>query len=118
MTPTLERDTNRSVFSISYWYNYGYSLFCEWKCSQQRCNSIDVNTNADGDNCKHGDDNDIRLVPVIKPNHGDDDDNNDHGDDNDGVKLVPIINNITHSGLASSNGDDYKDIVINDDNYV
>ena len=108
--PTLERDTDRSVFSFSYWFNYGHSLFCEWNCPQHiRCNSSDVYANADGDNYNHGDDNDIRLVPVNKVNHGDDDDNNDHGDDNDGIKLVPVINNITHGGLVSSNEDDYND---------
>ncbi|XP_065907997.1 solute carrier family 35 member F2-like isoform X1 [Dysidea avara] len=27
-----EGGTDQSVFSISYWYNYGHSLFCEWRC--------------------------------------------------------------------------------------
>ena len=30
--PACEGDT---VFSIGYWYNYGHSLFCEWRCSRQ-----------------------------------------------------------------------------------
>ncbi|XP_065907818.1 solute carrier family 35 member F1-like [Dysidea avara] len=27
-----EGGTDQSVFSIGYWYNYGHSLFCEWRC--------------------------------------------------------------------------------------
>ncbi|XP_065908206.1 solute carrier family 35 member F2-like isoform X2 [Dysidea avara] len=27
-----EGGTDQSVFSIDYWYNYGHSLFCEWRC--------------------------------------------------------------------------------------
>ena len=35
-------DTNQSVFSTSYWYNYGHSLLCEWRCScSQVKNDID-----------------------------------------------------------------------------
>jgi len=27
-----EGGTDQSVFTIGYWYNYGHSLFCEWRC--------------------------------------------------------------------------------------
>ena len=30
--PVPEGGTDQSVFSIDYWYNYGHSLFCEWRC--------------------------------------------------------------------------------------
>ena len=33
--PVPEGDTELSVFSAGYWYNYGHSLFCEWRCRHQ-----------------------------------------------------------------------------------
>ena len=38
-----EGGTDQSVFSIGYWYNYGHSLFCEWRC----CSAHDMLINLE-----------------------------------------------------------------------
>ena len=43
-----EGDTNQSVFSVGFWYNYGHSLFCEWRCCPERHNVNINNTNING----------------------------------------------------------------------
>ncbi|XP_065907504.1 solute carrier family 35 member F2-like isoform X2 [Dysidea avara] len=48
-----EGGTDQSVFSIGYWYNYGYSLFCEWRCrsaaaDKHLVNLIDSDDSDDG----------------------------------------------------------------------
>ena len=52
--PTPEGDMDQSVFSISYWYDYGCSLFWEWKCScsqhdqmKNYANDIDSHSTSD-----------------------------------------------------------------------
>lgn len=41
-------DANESVFSIKYWYKYGHSLFCEWRCCplQNKSNELTDNTSV------------------------------------------------------------------------
>ena len=49
--PTPEGDTaEQSVFSTSYWYNYGHSLFFEWRCScSQHVTLVSLNDNVSDD---------------------------------------------------------------------
>ena len=42
-----EGGTDQSVFSIGYWYNYGHSLFCEWRCYPPKYDKL-VDLSNDG----------------------------------------------------------------------
>ena len=50
-----EGGKNQSVFSVSYWRNYGRSLFCEWRCcpappiDKQLVNLLDSDDSDDSD---------------------------------------------------------------------
>ena len=46
-----EGGTDQSVFSIGYWYNYGHSLFCEWRCCPPKYDRL-VDLSDDGVNKK------------------------------------------------------------------
>ncbi|XP_065907708.1 solute carrier family 35 member F2-like isoform X2 [Dysidea avara] len=43
-----EGGTDQSVFSIGYWYNYGHSLFCEWRYCPTHYKLVNVEDSADG----------------------------------------------------------------------
>ena len=40
-----EGGTDQSVFSIGYWYNYGHSLFCEWRCCPPKYKTVELSDN-------------------------------------------------------------------------
>ena len=50
--PTPEGDTDQSVFTTSYWYNYGHSLFCVWRCCPQYDHVKIYNNDFDSDETK------------------------------------------------------------------
>ena len=91
--PTAEGDTDQSVFSTSYWYNYGHSLFCEWRCSScsQNVTLIPLddaaNNNNDDDAVDNNDDDAVDNNDDDAVDNNDDDaaDNNDDdaADNND-----------------------------------
>ena len=35
VAPIPEGDVDHSVFSVGFWYNYGHSIFCEWRCCSE-----------------------------------------------------------------------------------
>ena len=35
VAPIPEGDMDHSVLSVRFWYNYGHSLFCKWKCCSE-----------------------------------------------------------------------------------
>ena len=35
-----EGGMDQLVFSIGYWYNYGHSLFCEWRHYPPKCDRL------------------------------------------------------------------------------
>jgi len=37
---------NQCMFTISYWYNYGRSLFCELRCCAPKYNTVQLSDNA------------------------------------------------------------------------
>jgi len=42
-----EGGTDQSVFSIGYWFNYGHSLFCEWRCCPAQDKDLELNDDGD-----------------------------------------------------------------------
>ena len=42
-----EGGTDQSVFSIGYWYNYGHSLFCEWRCCPAQDKDLELDDVGD-----------------------------------------------------------------------
>ena len=71
--PTPEGDTDQSVFTTSYWYNYGHSLFCKWRCCPQHVTLValnddagdDVNNDDNGDHASFSDTNTINKTVVL-----------------------------------------------------
>ena len=47
-----EGGTDQSVFSIGYWYNYGHSLFCEWRCCPAHDKLVNLD-NSDDDSASY-----------------------------------------------------------------
>ena len=37
-----EGGADEPVFSIGYWYSYGYSLFCEWRCCSPEHKAVEL----------------------------------------------------------------------------
>ena len=83
MAPVPEVDRNHSVLGVGFWYNYGHSLFCEWRCCSEYDHvslNDDVNVNNDdgvsfNDHINHNDD--------VSLNNDDDDDDDDDIHEND-----------------------------------
>ena len=59
-----EGGADESVFSIGYWYNYGYSLFCEWRCCPPEHKALELSNDIIVDDDPSINDNvdDDRLI--------------------------------------------------------